>query len=163
METVLTPMTMDDRESVMEIFNYYIENSFAAYPERKLPNEFFDALMGACKGYPSVAVRDESGTLMGFGMLRAYNPFPAFSKTAEITNFIRPGFTGQGIGKTILDDLCSKGREKGITTILANISSLNEGSIRFHLKHGFAECGRFMGIGQKQGKTFDVVYCQMTL
>ncbi len=156
-------MTMDDRESVMDIFNYYIENSFAAYPEKKLPNEFFDMLMNACQGYPSVAVRDESGEVIGFGMLRAYNPFPAFIRTAEITYFIRPGFTGQGIGKKLLDDLCDKGRKKGITNILASISSLNEGSLRFHLKHGFAECGRFKGIVQKQGKTFDVVYCQMTL
>ena len=163
MNTVLTPMSVDDRKSVMDIFNHYIENSFAAYPEKKLPYEFFAMLMNACQGYPAVVARNDSGEVIGFGMLRSYNPFPAFSKTAEITYFISPGFTGHGVGKTLLDYLCDKGREKGVTHILAGISSLNGGSLRFHLKHGFVECGRFKGIGQKQGKTFDVVYCQLTL
>lgn len=96
-------------------------------------------------------------------MLRPYNPIPAFSKTAEITYFIKPDFTGHGLGKTLLYYLIDEGRKKGLTTILASISSLNKGSIKFHLKNGFVECGRFKSIGQKQGKTFDIVYCQMML
>jgi L-amino acid N-acyltransferase YncA len=67
-------------------------------------------------------------------MLRAYSPFPTFSKTAEITYFIKPGYTGKGIGKKILDSLLAKARETGITSIIASISSLNEGSINFHKK-----------------------------
>ncbi|MDD3925249.1 MAG: GNAT family N-acetyltransferase [bacterium] len=163
MKTTLTPMSLSDRESVIDIFNYYVENSFAAYPERKLPYEFFDTLFGMCQGYPAVTVRDEAGEILGFGMLRPYNPMQAFSKTAEIPCFIKPDFTGQGIGKMLLDYLIEEGRKKGLTNILAGISSLNDGSMRFHLKNGFVECGRFKGIGQKQGKIFDVVYCQMTL
>lgn len=41
-------MSVIDRESVMDIFNYYIENSFSAYPERKLPYEFFDTFLNMC-------------------------------------------------------------------------------------------------------------------
>jgi L-amino acid N-acyltransferase YncA len=96
-------------------------------------------------------------------MLRPFNPIPTFSRTAEITYFLKPGFTGQGVGKAILDFLTSKGREKGLTSILASISSLNEGSIRFHLKNGFSECGRLKSIGLKNGTVFDVVYCQRML
>jgi phosphinothricin acetyltransferase len=96
-------------------------------------------------------------------MLRAYSPFPVFSRTAEITYFLRPGFTGQGIGKTMLGYLVEKAKEQGITSILASISSLNEESIHFHRKNGFAECGRFRTIGRKREKDFDVIYMQKML
>jgi phosphinothricin acetyltransferase len=147
----------------MEIFNYYIENSFAAYPEQRLPDEFFDALFIMSNGYPTVAARTEDGVVTGFGLLRPYNPLPAFFKTAEITYFLKPGFTGQGIGKAMLDYLLDTGKASGISTVLANVSSLNEESIRFHLRHGFSECGRFSEAGEKKGQVFDVVYFQKLL
>ena len=31
----------EDGPRVMEIFNHYVENSFAAYPQEKLPAPFF--------------------------------------------------------------------------------------------------------------------------
>jgi phosphinothricin acetyltransferase len=116
-----------------------------------------------CEGYPALTVKDEQGYILGFGMLRAYNPFPTFSHTAEITYFIKPEYTGRGIGKRILDYLLDKARQKGITSVIASISSLNEGSIDFHKKNGFVECGRLKEIGKKRGKTFDVVYMQKIL
>jgi phosphinothricin acetyltransferase len=43
---------------------------------------------------------------------------------------------------------------------MAHISSLNEGSIRFHAARGFCECGRFRNIGIKHGRPFDMVWMQ---
>ncbi|HQP12426.1 MAG TPA: hypothetical protein PK470_06655 [Candidatus Omnitrophota bacterium] len=48
MKISLAPMSRDDRESVVDIFNYYVENSFSAYPEKKVPYEFFDTLWAMC-------------------------------------------------------------------------------------------------------------------
>ena len=159
----LAPITAADREPVMDIFNHYIENGFAAYPEQRLPYEFFDTLLSMCQGYPSAVARDEAGCIVGFGMLRPYSPIPTFAQTAEIAYFLMPEATGKGIGKSILEHLVLEGKEKGLTSILASISSLNEGSVRFHLGNGFSEFGRFKGVGRKKGRTFDVVYCQRML
>jgi len=60
----------------------------------------------------------------------------------------------------LLDRLLAKAREMGITSILASISSLNPSSLSFHESHGFEECGRFAGIGRKNGQGFDVVWMQ---
>lgn len=163
MNLSIAPLTRDSQKEIIDIFNYYVENSFAAYPEQKLPYEFFDNFLKMCEGYPALTATDEQGNILGFGMLRAYNPFPTFSKTAEITYFIKPEHTGKGRGKRILDYLLDRAREKGITSVIANISSLNEGSINFHKKNGFVECGRLREIGNKRGKTFDVVYMQKML
>jgi phosphinothricin acetyltransferase len=163
MNVKIAPLTKDNQKEIIDIFNYYVENSFAAYPEQKLPYEFFDHFLKMCEGYPALTAKDEQGNILGFGMLRAYSPFSTFSQTAEITYFIKQEYTGRGIGEKMLDCLIAKAKEKGITSVIANISSLNEGSINFHRKNGFVECGRLKKIGAKRGKTFDVVYMQKML
>jgi L-amino acid N-acyltransferase YncA len=163
MKYELFPISSSDREEVIDIFNYYVENSFAAYPESRVPYEFFDLLFQATAGYPSAIVKDKSKAILGFGMLRPYSPIPTMAGTVEITNFIRPGCTGKGIGSTILEYLLGGAREKGLHCVLASISSLNEGSIRFHSQHEFSECGRFREVGKKHGSLFDIVWMQKLL
>lgn len=158
-----TPMTSDDREQIIDIFNYYIENSFAAYPEQKIPYEFFDALMHMCQGYPTATAKDADGKIIGFGMLRPYSPVPTFLGTAEITYFVKPSYTRRGLGKALLEYLIARAKRRNLTSILASVSSLNEASLNFHLKNGFTECGRFRDAGLKKGRAFDVVYFQRML
>lgn len=159
----IIPLSSEDRESVMDIFNYYVENSFAAYSEKKFPYQFFDMFLQMSNGYPRGAIKDENGKTVGFGMLRSHNSMPSFSQTAEVTYFIHPGYTGKGLGKMLLSFLEKDAVEKGITNILASISSLNPGSIRFHEKNGFVECGRFKKVGRKNGQEFDAVWMQQRL
>ncbi|MPM92255.1 hypothetical protein SDC9_139390 [bioreactor metagenome] len=60
----------------------------------------------------------------------------------------------------MLEKLCIEAREKKMKSLLANVSSKNEASLNFHLKHGFAECGRFREVGVKFGKYFDIIWFQ---
>jgi phosphinothricin acetyltransferase len=88
---------------------------------------------------------------------------PTFSRTAEVTYFIHPDHTGKGLGKLLLGFLEKGAVEKGITNILANISSLNPRSIEFHQKNGFIKCGRLRNVGKKNGQEFDTVWMQKRL
>jgi len=149
---------MHDRE-VMDIFNYYVENSFAAYPEQKLPYEFYGKFLEMTRGYPAYVIKNnDTGKVIGFCFLRAYIPMPVFRETAEISCFLDPDETGKGIGKEALDLLEKEGSKMGIKYLLASISSLNGQSLQFHKKNGFVECGRFLHIGRKKEKNFDVVW-----
>jgi L-amino acid N-acyltransferase YncA len=151
------------RTAVIDIFNYYIANSLAAYPEEPVGYEFFDRFLEMAQGYPAVAVKDDTGTIVGFAFLHAYRPGRTFRRVAEITYFIRPDHTGKGLGSAVLKQLGLAAKTQGIDTLLANISSRNEGSLRFHRKNGFEECGRFRRIGRKFGEDFDVVWMQLGL
>lgn len=159
----LSPLSAEDREPVLAIFNHYVVDGFSAYPEHEVPPAFYEMLLGLCRGYPNAAVRNGAGEVLGFGMLRPYSPISSFAKTAEITYFLRPDATGQGVGARLLDFLLDGARAQGIAHILASVSSRNEGSLRFHERHGFVACGRFRGIGEKRGVPFDVVYYQRSL
>lgn len=163
MKYSINPVANEDREAIMDIFNYYVENSFAAYPENKLPYQAFDLFLQMSKGFPSGSIRDRGGRVVGFGMFHSHNPMPTFSHTAEVSYFVHPDHTGNGLGKMLLDFLEKGAIENGITNILANISSLNAGSIRFHQRNGFTECGRFKKVGRKNGQEFDTVWMQKML
>jgi L-amino acid N-acyltransferase YncA len=160
MDCKLDQVSEKDGREIIDLFNHYIESSFAAYSDRKVPYEFFQLFLNMTQGYPFLAAKDEFGKIIGFGLLHPHNPMPAFSQTAEITYFIAPEYTGKGIGKAMLARLLDAARQKGITSILASISSLNPGSLAFHRRNGFVECGRFVGIGKKSGKNFDVIWMQ---
>jgi phosphinothricin acetyltransferase len=154
-------MTEAYGREVMDIINYYIENTFAAYPESRLPYEFYERFLGMTFGYPAYVIKDkDSREVMGFCMLRAYNPFPVFKESAEISYFLKKDVVGRGIGKLALDKLVEEARGMGIKTLLASISSQNAPSLRFHEKHGFRQCGLFSQVGKKKGIYFDVIWMQ---
>ncbi|MDD1674760.1 MAG: GNAT family N-acetyltransferase, partial [Methanomicrobiales archaeon] len=113
----LGPIQETDAQEIMELFNYYVENSFAAYPEQRLPVEFFSMIREQSKNYPSVVAKDGDGTVAGFALLYAHNPFPTFSHTAEFTCFVGPGKTGQGLGSRMLQVLETEAKKQGITCI----------------------------------------------
>lgn len=163
MKFSVAPLSHNDREAVIDIFNYYVENTFAAYPENKIPYQAYDLFLQMSNGFPAGTISDGNGRVVGFGLLHAHNPMPTFSQTAEVTYFIHPDYTGKGLGKTLLDFLEKGAIEKGIKNILASISSLNPGSVRFHQRNGFLECGRFRRVGKKKGQEFDTVWMQKTL
>ena len=164
MNLIFEKMTQDFSKEAMDIFNYYVENSFAAYPELKLPYEFYTKFLEMTKGYPAFIIKNkDDGKVVGFCFLRAYNPFPVFKETAEITYFLEKNEIGKGIGKKALNKLEEEAKKIGINKLLANISSENTTSIEFHKKNGFNECGRFHSIGKKKNKHFDVVWMEKTL
>jgi len=164
MQDYIIRMVKDaDREAVMDIFNFFIENSFAAYPDKKADYSVFDFLRGMSRDGIFYIVQAPAGQVIGFGMLRHHQRADAFNRSAEVTYFILPGHQGIGLGKRVLDTLAADARKSGVDTLLANISSLNEQSLKFHRKHGFSECGRFQRIGSKFDKDFDVVWMQKFL
>jgi L-amino acid N-acyltransferase YncA len=159
----MEPLSEEHRSAVVELFNHYILNSFSAYFEQELPPQFFDRLLQMAKGYPSVAVRDDSGMLVGFGLLHAYHPAPTFRQTAEASYFLAPAHTGRGLGKLVLERLCEGARGMEIKSIVASVSSRNGESISFHLKNGFRQVGRLESVGRKFDTEFDVLWFQKDL
>lgn len=154
------PIAPDDRVAIIDIFNYFIENSFAAYSEKKIPYEYFNRFLMVIGDNPAITIRDDRDKTVGFAFMHAYHPADSMHHTAELTYFILPGHTGRGLGKLMLDYLTEQARERGIRIFLGQISSLNEQSLNFHKKSGFREVGRFPKIGCKNGRDFDVVWVQ---
>ncbi|MDD5713069.1 MAG: GNAT family N-acetyltransferase [Smithellaceae bacterium] len=159
-EYLVEHWTDKHRRGIIDIFNHYVESSFAAYLEERVTYDFFDNFLAMARGYPALVAQSGVDDIVGFALLRPFHPFPAFKKTAEIGYFIRKDQTRKGLGEMFLRHLMAEGRDLGVDNLLANISSLNDPSLAFHRKNGFRECGRFRDVGKKFGKVFDLVWMQ---
>jgi L-amino acid N-acyltransferase YncA len=152
--------TEEDREAVVDIFNYFVEKSFAAYPDTKAGYSLFDVLKTMCLQGTFYVIDKPEGGVIGFGMLRPHQKSSTFSRAAELTYFIMPGYSRRGLGARLLQVLEKDAAKLGVETLLANISSLNSQSLGFHRKQGFKQCGCFERVGRKLGRDFDVVWMQ---
>lgn len=158
-EPEIRPVTDADWPAITSIFNHFVAKSFAAYPDVPVRTDFFRSRQLASSEYPFV-VAESDGEVVGFGYLAPFHAVATMRRSAQLTYFILPDHTGHGLGTRMLELLIAEGRRLGVRSFLAHISSLNEGSIRFHRRHGFSECGRFLEVGEKHGRLFDMVWVQ---
>ncbi|KKH61762.1 phosphinothricin acetyltransferase [Methanosarcina mazei] len=164
---LIREVSTEDIPGMLEVFNYYVENSFASYLENSVGPEFFQLIQSEKDQdrddhFPFYVIEEDS-KIIGIGALRPYFPFPNFRHTGVVSYFILPAYTRKGLGSMMLEKLCMEAREKKMQSLLANVSSKNEASLNFHLKKGFIECGRFKKVGSKFGKYFDIVWMQKFL
>lgn len=160
MNYTLSAITEKHQPQIMDIFNHYIEHSFAAFIDTPLTGSQIAGFLAASAAYPALALSDASGNLAGFGLLRAYSPFTTLRHTAVISYFLHPEHTGKGLGKLILEQLCQEAAALNIRVLLAEISSRNPQSIAFHRKHGFTQCGALENAGCKFGTLFSILSFQ---
>ncbi|MCL1980132.1 MAG: N-acetyltransferase family protein [Proteobacteria bacterium] len=162
-EYCLAPLSAEHGPDVIRLFNHYVEADFSAYFDRPMPEAFFGRLLEMTRDYPAFAALDASGAVVGFAFLHAYHPAPTLARTAEVTYFLAPEHVGRGLGHRLLEALIDGGRKRGCDNFVASISSQNAGSLAFHTRMGFIECGRIARAGTKFGQEFDVVYMQRRL
>lgn len=163
MDFTFERMAEGHRQAVIDIFNHFIRHSFAAYPEEPVDYPFFDNFLAISRGYPALVIKTGEQKVVGFGFMRPHHLADSLKRAAEVTYFILPENTRKGLGTAMLDLFVGEAEQRGIDSLLASISSRNEESIRFHLKNGFQECGRFIKVGRKFGEDFDVVWMQRHL
>lgn len=149
----------EDKTAVIGVLNYYVHNSYAAYPEVDFEYENLKSLFEMPEKYPFYVI-DSGKEVVGFGLLHPHIKMSTFSHTAEVSYFILPDYTSRGLGGKLLELLFKDAKKSGFEIILASISSLNNVSLNFHLKYGFSECGRFRNAGKKFNKYFDIVWMQ---
>lgn len=162
MELQFEKLSLSHQQPVMELFNYYIDNSFAAFPDTAVPEVFFSMMLEKVKGYPAYALKVDH-QVVGFCFLSAFNPFSTFKVTAAVSYFLAPHIHSKGYGTICLKKLEEDAKAMGIHSIIAEISSLNRQSIHFHEKNGFELRGTLKGVGIKKGQGFDLVIMQKSL
>ncbi|WP_271406826.1 GNAT family N-acetyltransferase [Tenacibaculum soleae] len=153
---IIKLLEKNDLKSVVEIYNTHVHSSFSAFSEEKFQISDFQKMIN--DGLPCFVVIDKKLDIIGFGLIYKYRKEKTFDKSVKFTYFLTNSVTGKGIGSKLYNIMELQCISLGINNILVNISSENLGSINFHKKKGFMECGRFKNIGMKFGKHFDMVW-----
>ncbi|MBI4642671.1 MAG: hypothetical protein HY743_02800 [Deltaproteobacteria bacterium] len=106
-------MSDSHRQAVIDILNYFIRQSYAAYPEESVDYHFFDRFLEMSRGYPALVIKAGDHQVVGFGFMRPHHFADSFKRTAEVSYFITPGKYQEGAGHHHAGFIRAGGRAKG--------------------------------------------------
>ena len=109
--------------------------------------------------YPSFLIKDND-EIIGYCFLTQYKKRQAYDRSAELSIYLKPEFTGKGIGPVALNYLEVAAKNAGIHVLVGTLCGENYASIRLMEKSGYSKCAHLKNIGEKFGKILDVVIYQ---
>jgi len=150
--------TIEDAESVAEIYNYYISRTHHTFETEPVSTEMMAARITAVsKRYPFlVAVVD--GTVMGYAYAVRFKLREAYEHSAEVSIYVRNDSKQRGLGTSLYSKLFSELADTNVHAIIAGIALPNDSSVKFHEKLGFEKVAHFLEVGYKLGRWIDVGY-----
>ncbi|MBN2747191.1 MAG: GNAT family N-acetyltransferase [Bacteroidales bacterium] len=105
MNIKLIDLRETDFNVVKAIYDHYILNSTATFHTDLISlEELKSVILVAHPKYKSYLIEYE-GKTCGYCYISQYKKRQAYDRTAEITIYLKPEYSGKGIGKTTLDKL----------------------------------------------------------
>lgn len=164
----IRPADKNDLPQLLMIYNRVIETSTAVYKDDPITLAEREAWFEDYRegGWPIlVAVtseqEDSAAKVLGyssFGPFRSH--FGGYRFSVEHTVHITEDARGSGVGSDLLNALFPIARQKDKHVMIGAIDADNQGSIRFHEKHGFEQVGHMHQVGFKFGRWLDLVWMQ---
>lgn len=114
--------------------------------------------------YFVVSPTADPSRVMGFAYATQFRDRAAYARTFEVSVYAAPTSTGRGIGTMLLGALLLSLHNDGVRQALALIGdSANAASIGLHRKLGFRDAGLLRNVGEKFGRSLDVVVMQRNI
>lgn len=146
-----------DYPAVKEIYDYYVLNTTVTFATTVTSLAALnESILTGHPKYKSYIIKT-NGTVCGFCYFSHYNKRQAYDRTAEVTLYLKPGYTGKGIGRQTLEKLETVAREHGISVLIGIITAENHQSVRLFEKCGYKKCTHFRKVGEKFNRILDVV------
>jgi len=152
-----------DLPRILSIYNHEVRVSTATYdtiPRTEAEHRTWFSIHGS--DYP-VLVADLDGEVIGWASLSPWSDRAAYSRTAEVSEYVDEDHRRKGVGRRLLEELIQAGRARGYHALLARISADNEASIRMHAELGFSVAGTLREVGEKFGRILDVCIMEMLI
>lgn len=157
----------DDAAAISALYNATVSTTTVAWTEEQeslaTRQEWMHKQLAA--GHP-VLVAETDHRVIGFasyGEFRNATKWPGYRFTVEHTIHIDASHQGAGVGGALLEALVERATAAGLHVMIGAIDGENDGSIRFHERHGFTEVARVHEVGFKFGRWLDLVLVQRTL
>ncbi|MGA3014911.1 MAG: GNAT family N-acetyltransferase, partial [Bacteroidales bacterium] len=114
MNITFKDITENDFDFVKEVYDYYIENTTSTYYTERLPvYQLKEFILVGHEKYRSLLIKSDNINC-GFCYLSQYKKRQAYDRTAEVSLYLNPEFTGHGIGRIVLQHLEEIARQNGI-------------------------------------------------
>ena len=146
----------DDAGQILGIYAKYIETPITF--EYSLPSEqvFANRIADISEQYPYIVCETE-GRISGYAYATRHRERAAYQWNAELSVYIDPDFTSQGLGKRLYLCLTELTKLQGLKTVYGGVTAPNPKSEALHKALGFELVGVYKNAGYKAGAWHDVI------
>ncbi len=150
-------------DDALDIYNHYIINTNVTFHTHSLSKEqMYELVFFNSHKYMAYVILSD-GTICGYVILGPYKKREAYAGTAEVTIYLKPEYSGKGIGSKALKFIEDFAKSHDIHVLIAVICGENAKSINLFAKNGYCQCAHFREVGRKFNKWLDVVAYQKIL
>jgi phosphinothricin acetyltransferase len=147
-------------DEVAAIYAHYILNTTVTFHMHVLSRDEMRALVFYDDPRHQAFVIRCGGEICGYVILEPYRAREAYALTAEVAVYLKPEYTGKGIGSRAIVFIEDVAKRHGLHVLIAAISGDNDKSLRMFAKNGYSRCAHYKEVGRKFGKWLDVVVYQ---
>lgn len=145
------------------IYNHYVATSTATFDTEAVDSNHFAQLIEAIADKYPFLIYEEDDLVKGFAYAHRWKSKSGYDITAEVTEYVAPGFINHGIGSALMEVLIEQCRVHCIRNLIACVTSDNIDSIRFHERFGFTTRSFFPNVGIKFGKEISITDLMLDL
>jgi len=165
-EPSIRPATIADLGAMVEIYNYYIQNSVVTFDLENMSlqdwTEKYNWIVEL--GLPFIVAESSSKQIIGFAYVAPWRQKAAYKRTVEDSIYLRPAAMGKRVGTKLLGELLERSKAAGVKEVVAVISDKGaEPSIALHERFGFKHQGHLGKVGFKFGRWLGTVLMQKSL
>ena len=155
-----TAMTPGVLPAALDIYNHYVLHTTATFHTEPLTlAQMSGILFFDNPRFKSFAILCD-GIVCGYAIAAQFKKREAYDSTAEATVYLKPEFTGKGIGNLAVKFIEEYALTQGFHVLIALICGENTESIKVFEKNGYEKCAHYKEVGKKFGQWLDVVAYQ---
>lgn len=164
--TEIRETTLDDLESLREIYNHYVLNTHITFDLTSVDAENRANWFLQFNHNPRhrLFTATANGDIVGYASSSQFRLKAAYDGSVETTIYLHPEYTGSGTGKLLYQHLLNE-LKKGqcVHRCYGVIALPNEASIGLHRSLGFTDAGRLSEVGFKFDQYWDTFWMELAL
>lgn len=155
--------TEADAADIAALWNPYIRDTLVTFNAVEKSPEDVAALIAERQalGHATFVAADES--LLGFATYVQFRGGVGYEKCMEHSILLSPQARGRGVGRGLIEAVCSHSAAGGAHQIIAGVSGANPEGRAFHAAMGFRHIATVPEAGFKFGRFIDLVLLQKFL
>lgn len=156
-----------DAERLLEIFDYYVQNTAIAFEYETPTLEMFTATMrSVMQRYPYLVIEND-GRVDGYAYAKPFVGRAAYGWSCELTIYLDHNARKHGMGRKLYETLEHELQRMGILNLYACIGYpekddeyVTTNSADFHAHLGFEKVGEFYKCGYKFGRWYNMIWME---
>lgn len=160
---MIRPVSPEDAADIVGIYNHFITDTTVSFETEPLSVSMMRTRIESLSPAFPYLVWVNSGRVVAYCYAHPWKERAAYCYTWETTIYIAPEWNGRGIGSRLMERLVGECRRLGAHVLIACITAENAGSLAFHRAIGFRQVSFFEGVGEKFGRSLDVIDMQLDL